>query len=208
MKNNTTLINKLAKQAQQDGDIEELLYELTPHINLAIQFFINKNNNISLDSYSLISVASYESLNSSLNGWDSELCDFLPRFKKYMFCRFGDILRAELRGKRIAISRTIPLDTPIDSTTTVEESLIYQEQQQPITDEINEALYAFGVAKGCIKMEIARALIEYSHEASGRVRAICEIYGVTEYNGTIRVRVDAVKKSFAKFLIKNNYIKR
>lgn len=204
--NKDHIINTIAKKAQHDGHIDELVTQIMPIISKSARRFMNKFPQVNLDYCELVSVASFECLTMALEGWDSARGSYLPRLNKYMADRFNNIMRAELRDKRVTLSHAVSIETPARGNLTIGDTLISPESTSTSTKDIEGFLHAYSVSKGAIKSEVARILIDYATDATARTRALCEVYGVPKYDATVRKRTSLIKKDFAQFLLKKNYV--
>lgn len=222
MKNLNTqkiITERVAEYKKTEGALKTYLYNeifsiLAPTLEKrAINFIKSANKNTLLvDTEEYISVALYEGLHKAIESYDVEKNDnFIP----YLYRCVDNALKSQV-GKDNADKRKVNeqaitytglvamlggqdlsdldrLDTFVSEDTAIERLIN--------TAEEPEMVKRFRKAKGDLKADV---ILCYTLEEELQQKAICEVYGETEYEGKVKVRACRVRKEFKDFLLSCN----
>lgn len=149
----------------------------------------------------VITYCLYEWLERTINSFDPTKGDFITFYFSTLNRGILNALQPQMSKKNKVNTEVITLNLEIDDDgTTLLDVIPAEEPQEEFSDKMIEAIEKFGKLKGEKAKKVLLALAYY--EGSQRTEVICEIYGVKEYNATIRKRVERIKKDFAKLIQK------
>lgn len=222
MKNINTqkiITERVVEYKRTGGTVKTCIYNeifnmLTPTIEKrAVNFIKSTNKNTLLvDTEEYISVALFEGLHKAIESYDIEKNDnFIP----YLYRCVDNALKSQV-GKDCADRRIVNeqaitytglvamlggqdlsdldrLDTFVSEDTAIERLINTTEEPEMVKE--------FRKAKGDLKADV---ILCYTLEEDLQQKAICEVYGETEYEGKVKVRACRVRKEFKEFLLSCN----
>ncbi len=156
---------------------------------------------VPFDRDSVITYCLYEWLERIINSFDPTKGDFIPFYFSTLNRGILNALQPQMTKKNKVNTEVITLNLEIDDDgTTLLDVIPAEEPQEEFSDSMIEAIEKFGKLKGEKAKKVLLALAYY--EGRKRTEVICEIYGVKEYDATIRQRVSRIKKDFTKLIQK------
>ena len=199
-------MNEMVMEIKETGDFNgldfnTLVKELLPKVEAKAHHFLLQERyiNLSIDPYDLVSVALYENLTKRIRMFDGT-GTFEGYFFRYLNDAFMDAIRPYMTKKR-AIN-TFPadsLDREIDGEGTMfGEQFANVEPEADFTEAMVDALEMFEEEYGKEARQVV--LCHAYFEGKERTQAICKVYGVDEYNSTIRKRVQRTMERFTSLL--------
>lgn len=213
------ITEKVVEYKKAEGMAKTLVYNelfnlVVPTLELRAKNFlksINKNT-LLVDVEEYISVALYEGFHKAVESFDIvKNNNFVP----YLYSCVDNALKSQV-GKDNADKRKIneqvitytgllamlggqvlsdldTLDTFVSEDTYIERLVN--------TAEEPEMVKRFRKVKGDLKADV---ILCYTLEEDLQKKAICEVYGETEYEGKVKVRACRVRKEFKDFLVNCN----
>lgn len=210
-----TRINECAKEVQAAGfgtveaneaynKLAELLY---PTAKAKADYYYQTHcSGYRIDKSQLLSLALYEGVKYTIKKWDPKKCDYYKRYAYYLPRLFQTHLRDELDAEvRAGMSAAVGLDTPVGEDITIGDTLVYSPTEDvcKLYTRVAAMLRDFGKKHGEDKAAVMGLLILNADNLDARTRAVIEYYGVDTYNGTIRKRVERIRKAFQDFYTSN-----
>lgn len=205
---------KRTEGTQKTATYNELFNSLAPTLEKRAKNFIKSinKNTLLVDVEEYISVALFEGFHKALESFNIEKnSNFMP----YLYLCVDNALKTQV-GKDNADKRKVNeqaitytglvamlggqdlsdldrLDTFVSEDTAIERLIN--------TAEEPEIVKKFRQAKGDLKADV---ILCYTLEEDLQQKAICEVYGETEYEGKVKVRACRVRKEFKDFLLSCN----
>lgn len=213
------ITERVSNYKKAEGTTKEKIYNdifntLAPVLEKRAKNFIKSTdkNTLLVDVEEYISVALYEGFHKAIESFDIEKNN---NFMPYLYRCVDNALKSQV-GKDNADKRKIneqaitytglvamlggqdisdldKLDTFVAEDKAIERLIN--------TAEEPEMVKRFRKAKGDLKADV---ILCYTLEEDLQQKAICEVYGETEYEGKVKVRACRVRKEFKDFLLSCN----
>lgn len=205
---------KKAEGADKTVLYNELFTLMAPTLEKRAKNFIKSinKNTLLVDIEEYISVALFEGFHKAVESFNNEKNN---NFVPYLYFCVDNALKSQVgkdtADKRIVNEQAITytglvamlggqdlsdldrLDTFVSEDTAIEKLVN--------TTEEPEMVKRFRQAKGDLKADV---ILCYTLEEDLQQKAICEVYGETEYEGKVKVRACRVRKEFKDFLLSCN----
>lgn len=163
------------------------------------KYLDNKFPFVPLDRESVITYCLYEWLNRIIKSFDESKGDFVPFFFATLNRGIINALQPQLTKKNEINLNVVSTELDVDDDgTNLLDLLQVEEPEADFSDRMLEMIEQFCQKKG---EQAKQVLMCFAYlDGQARTKAICKIYGVTDYNSTIRKRVERLKKDFASMI--------
>lgn len=211
---NKVIEYKKATGATKTYIYNEIFTQLAVYIEERAKHFIKSisKNTLLVDIEEYISVALFEGFHKAIESFDVKKCDnFIP----YLYLCINNALKSQVgkdnADKRKVNEQAITYTGLIamlggDDLSDLDKMDTFISEDKEIERLINtveevDSVRAFRKAKGDLKADV---ILCYTLEEDLQAKAICEVYGESEYGGKVRARACRVRKEFKEFLLSCN----
>lgn len=199
MKNINSAVLKIKEKGVANSEQEFALLFNTLHnrTERAINKYLDRKFPfVPFDRDNVITYCLYEWLNRIINSFDETKGDFVTFFFATLNRGILNALQPQLTKKNEINLNVVSTELDVNEDgTSLLDMLEAEEPEADFSDEMLDKLEAFAQKKG---EQAKQVLMCFAYlEGQARTKAICKIYGVEEYNSTIRKRVERLKKEFA-----------
>ena len=159
------------------------------------RYLDNKFPFVPIDRDNIITYCLYEWLIRLINSFDETKGDFIPFFFSTINRGIINALQPQLAKKNEINLNVVTTELDLDEDgTSLLDMIETKEPEAEFTDKMLDILEQFAQKKGEQAKQVLMCLAYY--EGQARTKAICQVYGVTEYTSTIRKRVERIKADF------------
>lgn len=154
---------------------------------------------VPFDRDNVITYCLFEWLERAINSFDAVKGDFIPFYMSILNRGILNALQPQMTKRNQVNTNVVTIDLELDEEgTTLLDVLEAEEPLEEFSDRMTEMIEQFGKLKG---EEAKKVILAFAYfEGQQRSEVICEIYGVKEYNATIRKRVSRIRNDFAKLI--------
>ncbi len=150
---------------------------------------------VPLDRDSIITYCLYEWLNRLINSFDETKGDFVPFFFSTLNRGIINAVQPQLTKKNEINLNVVSTELDVNEDgTSLLDLLETKEPEEDFSDKMVDMLEQFAVKKGEQAKQVLMCFAYF--DGQRRTEAICQIFNATEYNSTIRKRVERNKKDF------------
>lgn len=191
---------KVKGVANSEQEFNLIFNTLQKQVERAVHRYMDsKFPYVPFDRDNVITFCLYEWLERAINSFDSTKGDFIPFYMSILNRGILNALQPQMTKRNQVNTQVVSIELELDEEgTPLLEVLQAEEPQAEFSDRMLELIEQFGQMKG---EEAKKVILAFAFfEGQQRSEVICEIYGVKEYNATIRKRVSRIREDFAKLI--------